>query len=63
MSVCWEPYVWKEAHPVEPSEVEKLEAAWGVHLPEEYKQLAPRYHGMGPLTTVTPRPVNPGSSS
>ncbi|MFY0565568.1 SMI1/KNR4 family protein [Archangium lansingense] len=52
MNIRWQPYVWKEAHPVESVEVEKLEAAWNVQLPEEYKQLAPRHHRMRPTPNV-----------
>ncbi|MFY0524449.1 SMI1/KNR4 family protein [Archangium gephyra] len=52
MNIRWEPYVWKEAHPVEPVLAEKLEAVWGIQLPEEYKQLAPLHHGMSPIPNV-----------
>ena len=48
MNIRWEPYVWKEPHPVESAEIDKLEAAWNIQLPEEYKQIAPRHHGMMP---------------
>ena len=52
MNIRWRPYVWREPRPVDPVEVEKLEASWGVHLPEEYKHLAPLHHGMNPTPNV-----------
>jgi cell wall assembly regulator SMI1 len=47
-SVRWKPYIWKEPRPVEPGELEKLEAAWGVRLPDEYKQVVSLHQGMTP---------------
>ncbi|HEX5750049.1 MAG TPA: SMI1/KNR4 family protein [Archangium sp.] len=52
MNIRWEPYVWKESHPAAPAEIAELEAAWGVQLPEEYKQLAPQHQGMRPTPNV-----------
>ena len=51
MNVRWAPYV-KGVRPVEPLEVEKLERAWGVQLPEEYKRIACAHHGMTPRPNV-----------
>lgn len=53
MEVRWRDYVWKGPRPVVgPDEVEKLEAAWGVRLPEEYRSTAHLRHGMAPEPNV-----------
>lgn len=44
----WRPYTWREPHPVDRQELEKLEWRWGVKLPEEYKHLASACQGMTP---------------
>jgi hypothetical protein len=36
MEIRWEGYVWKEPRPVVSSDIEQLEARWGVELPDEY---------------------------
>jgi hypothetical protein len=33
-------------------EIERLETTWGVELPEEYRLIAPLYHGMTPEPNV-----------
>lgn len=52
MNVRWEDYVWKEPHPAGPAEIEKLEVAWGVRLPREYKEIACIHHGRAPQPDV-----------
>lgn len=52
MNIHWENYVWEGPHPVDPGELEELEAAWGVELPTEYKHIAPQCHGMAPSPGV-----------
>ena len=51
MSIHWEPYI-KGVRPAHPTDVEQLEKDWCVRLPEEYKHIAPRYHGMNPSPNV-----------
>src|SRR5690242_20369514 len=48
MDVRWENYVWKGPRPVASSEIEQLEAQWGVELPGEYKRLIAGHQGMTP---------------
>jgi len=59
MSLRWRSYLWKEPHPVLPGELERLEATWGIRLPDEYKQLVSLYQGMTPI----PNSFNIGRSS
>ena len=59
MALRWEPYCWREPHPVPPEELEKLERQWGVRLPEEYKHIASTYQGMTP----DPSAFNVGSGN
>jgi hypothetical protein len=47
-NIRWRYYVWRERRPVEPAEIELLQASWGVRLPEEYKKLVSEYQGMSP---------------
>lgn len=46
-TVRWLPYVWKQPRPADPRELEQFEQKWGVKLPEQYKQIASAYQGMG----------------
>ena len=48
MAVKWSPRIWKVARHATPQEVEALERAWGVRLPEDYKRVAMIHQGMGP---------------
>lgn len=52
MNVRWENHVWRSPHPADPTELDKLETAWGVRLPEEYKRIACVHHGMTPQPNV-----------
>lgn len=52
MSVRWENHVWRSPNPADPAELDKLEAAWGVKLPGEYKEIACLHHGMAPEPDV-----------
>ena len=55
----WQPYVWREPRPAKPGEVEALEQAWGVSLPETYKKLVASFQGMTPVPNI----FNIGSKS
>lgn len=48
MDIRWENYVWKEPRSVASSELERLEAMWGVELPAEYKRVVSAHQGMTP---------------
>lgn len=48
MDIRWEGYVWKEPRPVSSSDIEQLEARWGVEFPGEYKRLIAAHQGMSP---------------
>src|SRR5687768_15297247 len=48
MDIRWRHYLWKEMRPVPSGEIEKLELAWGVKLPDEYKELVALCQGMTP---------------
>jgi hypothetical protein len=51
-NVRWVNYVWKDPRPVASSEIEQLEALWGVELPDEYKRLIVSHQGMTPEPCV-----------
>ena len=51
-AVEWIPRIWKTANHATPQEVESLERAWGVKLPEDYKRVAVIYQGMAPEPCV-----------
>jgi SMI1 / KNR4 family (SUKH-1) len=48
MAVEWIPRIWKTARHATNQEVEALERAWGVKLPEDYKHVAMIHQGMAP---------------
>jgi hypothetical protein len=50
--IHWERYVWKEPRPAASSEIERLEAMWGVELPVEYKRVVAAHQGMTPEPCV-----------
>ncbi len=52
MAIRWIPRIWKAARPAKPHEVEALERAWGVKLPEDYKHVAMTHQGMAPEPSV-----------
>ncbi|MFY0528855.1 SMI1/KNR4 family protein [Archangium gephyra] len=52
MTVQWIPRVWKIARHATAHEVEALERAWGVELPEDYKRVAMMHQGMAPEPCV-----------
>lgn len=53
MEVRWRNYIWRGPRPVVgPDDVEKLEAAWGVSLPEDYRSIVHPCHGMAPEPNV-----------
>lgn len=52
MTVHWTPRIWKRPYLATPLDVERLEKAWGVKLPEDYKQVAMQYQGMTPFPDV-----------
>ena len=52
MTVQWTPRIWKRPYLATPLEVEALEKAWGVKLPEDYKQVALMHQGMTPFPHV-----------
>lgn len=52
MTVRWRPRIWKTARHATPHEVEALERAWGVKLPEDYKRIAMVHQGMVPEPCV-----------
>jgi len=52
MDVKWIPRIWNGARHASSHEVEALERAWGVRLPEDYKRVAMIYQGMAPEPCV-----------
>ena len=52
MAVRWIPRIWKTARQATSQEVEVLERAWGVKLPEDYKRIAVVHQGMAPEPCV-----------
>lgn len=72
MSIRWKNYLWQEPRPVTPEDIVRLEQAWGIVLPETYKQVISMHQGMipipstfrvgrgsdsvGPLLTLRPEP-------
>ena len=52
MAIRWKPYLRDESHPIEASRLHPVEQAWGVRLPETYKQLVCRHQGMAPEPCV-----------
>jgi cell wall assembly regulator SMI1 len=52
MTVQWKPRIWKQPFLATPQDVESLERAWGVKLPEDYKQVAMSHQGMTPYPHV-----------
>jgi hypothetical protein len=52
MTVRWIPRIWKTARQATSQEVEALERAWGVKLPEDYKRIAVVHQGMAPEPCV-----------
>lgn len=45
----WENYLWDEPHPASLEDMERLEYAWGVRLPAEYKAVVSQHQGMTPV--------------
>jgi cell wall assembly regulator SMI1 len=52
MTVQWKPRIWKGPFLATPQDAESLEKAWGVKLPEDYKQVAMTHQGMTPYPHV-----------
>jgi cell wall assembly regulator SMI1 len=52
MAVEWTPRIWQTARPATSHEVDMLERAWGVELPEDYKRIAMIHQGMAPEPCV-----------
>ncbi|MFE8596112.1 SMI1/KNR4 family protein [Archangium violaceum] len=48
MAIRWKPYLRDESHPIDVGRLQPVEQAWGVRLPELYKQLVCRHQGMAP---------------
>ncbi len=48
MSVHWRAHVLKAPGSVSPHELERLESAWGIKLPDDYKRVVSMYQGMAP---------------
>ncbi|HYO57010.1 SMI1/KNR4 family protein [Archangium sp.] len=52
MSVRWKKYLWQEPLPATPRDIARLEQAWGVVLPENYKQVIAAHQGMVPIPST-----------
>ncbi|WNG37845.1 SMI1/KNR4 family protein [Archangium violaceum] len=52
MAIHWKPYLLDGSHPIEASRLHPIEQAWGVRLPDTYKQIVCRYQGMAPEPCV-----------
>jgi hypothetical protein len=52
MTIEWKPRIWKRPYLATPQDAESLEKAWGVKLPEDYKQVAMTHQGMTPYPHV-----------
>ena len=61
MAVKWHPRIWKAARHATVHELEALESAWGIKLPEDFERVAMIYQGMAP-DPVLPIPIGAMSS-
>jgi len=52
MSVRWKKCLWQEPLPATPRDIARLEQAWGVVLPEAYKQVIATHQGMVPIPST-----------
>ncbi|HSP79832.1 MAG TPA: SMI1/KNR4 family protein [Myxococcaceae bacterium] len=52
MSVRWKKYLWDEPRPATPRDIARIEQAWGVALPEAYKQVIATHQGMVPVPST-----------
>jgi len=52
MAITWETSIWDAPHPAIIDELELLERAWGVKLPEDSTQIAMLHQGMSPSPCI-----------
>jgi hypothetical protein len=48
MPVTWKNYIWSQPRMAKPDEFASLEQAWGVTLPDDYKDVVSMHQGMSP---------------